>query len=81
MIISNIMVTTWGLRMAIHVCLRTELGKEDRRFADIREKLTNGGGPVLFWCVSFFGVWLFNTLFILAIASSSIYISMYSTKS
>ena len=80
MIISNIMVTVWGLRMAIHVFLRTRAGQEDRRFADIRVKLTNAGGPVLVFCVSFFGVWMFNSLFILAIASSSIYISMFSGK-
>lgn len=81
MIISNLMVTAWGFRMAIHVALRTELGKEDRRFADIREKLMNGGGPVLVFCVSFFGVWMTNSIFILAIASSSIYISMFSRQS
>ena len=81
MIISNLMVAAWGLRMAIHVALRTELGKEDRRFADLREKLNNGGGPVLVFCVSFFGVWMTNSLFILAIASSSIYISMFSGQS
>ena len=80
MILSNVLVTIWGLRMAIHVGLRTKLGSEDRRFADLREKLTNGGGPVLFYCVSFFGVWMTNTVFILLIASSSIFISMRSSR-
>lgn len=81
MILNLLMVAMWGLRMSIHVVLRTELGKEDRRFADLREKLTAGGGTVLVFCVSFFGVWMTNSLFIVAIASSSIFISMFSDKS
>lgn len=79
-IICNILVTIWGLRMAMNTVLRTEMGKEDRRFAKIREKLMIGGGPILFYCVSFFGVWMTNTLIILAIASSSLYVSMFSSK-
>jgi steroid 5-alpha reductase family enzyme len=39
MIVSNTLILIWGLRMAIHVALRTELGKEDRRFANLRIKL------------------------------------------
>lgn len=80
MIICNLLVATWGLRMAIHIVLRTELGKEDRRFLGLREKLTAAGGPVLFYCVSFFGIWMTNSLIIMAIASSSLYVSMFSSK-
>eukprot|EP00494_Astrolonche_serrata_P032740 UN33009 len=55
MIISNALVLIWGLRMAVHVFLRTELGKEDRRFEKLRAKLMEAGGSVLYYCVAFFG--------------------------
>jgi steroid 5-alpha reductase family enzyme len=35
-IITNVLVGIWGLRMAIHVAMRTELGNEDRRFKNLR---------------------------------------------
>jgi len=78
MIVSNLLVLTWGLRMAIHVFLRTERGKEDRRFAKIREKLMNAGGPVLYYCVAFFGIFMFNGCAITAINASALWISMRS---
>ena len=78
MIISNLLVLIWGLRMAIHVFLRTELGKEDRRFEKIRVKLMDTGGPVLFYCVSFFGIFMFNGCVITLVNGSALYISMKS---
>lgn len=80
MIICNLLVAMWGLRMSIHIALRTEKGTEDRRFANLREKLTNAGGPALVFCVSFFGVWMTNCLIIMGIASSSLYVSMFSNN-
>ena len=78
MIVSNLLVLIWGLRMAIHVFLRTEQGKEDRRFAKLRERLMNGGGPVLYYCVSFFGIFMFNGCVCTAINASALWISMRS---
>ena len=66
--------------MSIYVFLRTYRGEEDRRFANLRVKLMEGGGPVLFYCVSFFGIYMFNGLVIIAINSSALYVSLYSTS-
>ena len=53
--ISNTLVLIWALRMTIHICARTKLGKEDRRFANVRKMLHEKGGAVLYYCVVFFG--------------------------
>jgi len=75
-IILNILIFIWGLRMTIHIFLRLRKGSEDRRFAALREKMS----PVVHFCVSLFGVWLGNAFFIILINSSALYISMYSSK-
>ena len=75
-IIVNLLIIIWGLRMTIHIFLRLRKGSEDRRFAALREKMS----PVVHFCVSLFGVWLGNAFFILLINSSALYISMNSTK-
>ena len=77
-IIMNVMVAIWGLRMAIHVFLRTEKGKEDRRFEKLRAKLMEVGGLGLYFCVSFFGIFMFNGCVICLINGSALYISMFS---
>lgn len=78
MVISNLLVLIWGLRMSVHVFLRTELGKEDRRFQKLRGKLMEAGGPALYYCVAFFGIFMFNGCVITAINGSALYISMRS---
>jgi len=77
-IISNALVLIWGLRMSVHVFLRTELGKEDRRFEKLRAKLMEAGGPALYYCVAFCGIFMFNGCVITAINGSALYISMRS---
>lgn len=36
-VVTNTLVAIWGLRMAIHIAMRTEAGKEDRRFKNLRK--------------------------------------------
>jgi len=74
MIITFILITIWGLRMAIHVFLRTECGKEDRRFFNLRKMLIEKGGPALYFTVSFFGIFMTNGCIITAINSSALYV-------
>jgi steroid 5-alpha reductase family enzyme len=78
-VILNVLVAIWGLRMTIHVALRTKKGQEDRRFVVIREQVTEKAGIVVFFCFSLFGIWMGNALFINIINGSALYISMYST--
>ena len=77
-LIMNVLVAIWGLRMAIHVFLRTERGKEDRRFEKLRGKLMEVGGAPLYYCVAFFGIFMFNGGVICLINGSALYISMFS---
>ena len=78
MILANTLVLIWGLRMTIHIALRTKLGTEDRRFMALRRKLMEGGGPVLYYSVAFFGIFMFNGVVITAINASTLHISMHS---
>ncbi len=78
MIITFVLICIWGLRMAIHVFLRTELGKEDRRFLNLRRQLNEKGGPALYYAVAFFGIFMTNGCIITAINSSALYVSMFS---
>jgi len=77
-IILNVLVLIWGLRMSTYVFLRTYRGEEDRRFASLRTRLMDIGGPILFYCVSFFGIYMMNGVVIVAINSSALYVSMFS---
>jgi steroid 5-alpha reductase family enzyme len=77
-ILVNVLVGVWGLRMAAHIAGRTEMGSEDRRFAQIREMLMRNGGAVLFYSVSYFGVFLCSTFWIALINSPALYVSMRS---
>ena len=78
-VITNVLVSIWGLRMAIHVAMRTEAGNEDRRFKNLRAQLTEAGGKPLFYCVSFFGIFLSNGCIITTINASALYVSEQSS--
>lgn len=78
MIISNLLVTVWGLRMTIHIALRTRAGKEDRRFLKLRGQLHEAGGAALYYCVTFCGIFMTNGFVITVINASALYISMQS---
>ena len=55
------------------------MGKEDRRFLNLRTQLLNAGGAPLFYSVSFFGIFLSNGCIICCINSSALYVSMRSS--
>jgi steroid 5-alpha reductase family enzyme len=65
--------------MAIHVAMRTEMGKEDRRFKNLREQLIKAGGKPLFYCVSLFGIFLSNGCIITTVNASALYVSEQSS--
>ena len=79
-IIVNILIGIWGLRMAFHIFRRIEYGKEDRRFAKLRQLLYEKGGKVLYYVVAFCGIFMTNGLIICVINSPGLYICMKANK-
>jgi steroid 5-alpha reductase family enzyme len=51
----TLLVTTWGLRLALHICTRSWGKEEDRRYQAWRRRYGKG-----FWWVSLFTVFLFQ---------------------
>lgn len=71
------LVIVWGLRMFIHISCRTKLGKEDRRFVNIREAATPKLGGCGFELIMWF-VFVINAGTIMAINGSALTVSMLS---
>ena len=75
-IILLVLVSIWGLRLTIHLCIRN-LGKgEDFRYQEFRKQF----GPKRYWWFSFFQVFLLQGILILLVGLPLLAVNFY-TKS